>query len=79
MIGERANQAAAASRFADYRSRRAEQTLRRQDADLELFREFLARFNIRTGDLAKEPGAWRPVTWGLVDAGESIGIFLFWQ
>ena len=73
MIGERANQAAAASRFTDYRSRRAEQTLRRQDADLQLFREFLAIVNIRTGNLADEPAAWRPVTWGLVEA------FVKWQ
>ena len=73
LIGERANQSAAASRFADYRSRRAEQTLRRQDADLELFREFLALVNVRTGDLANDPKAWRPVTWGLVEA------FVKWQ
>lgn len=73
MIGERANQAAAASRFSDYRSRRAEQTLRRQDADLQLFREFLAIVNIRTDDLTSEPASWRPVTWGLVEA------FVKWQ
>jgi len=73
LIGERANQAAAASRFADYRSRRADQTLRRQDADLELFREFLALYNVKTGDLSHEPLAWRPVTWGLVET------FVKWQ
>jgi integrase len=73
LVGERANQAAAASRFADYRSRRADQTLRRQDADLQLFREFLAMYKVLTGDLAHEPAAWRPVTWGLVEA------FVKWQ
>lgn len=73
MIGERANQAAASSRFADYRSRRADQTLRRQDADLLLFREFLIMVNIRTGNLSHEPSAWRPITWGLVEA------FVKWQ
>lgn len=73
LVGERANQAAAASRFVDYRSRRADQTLRRQDADLQLFREFLAVYNVLTGDLANEPSAWRPVTWGLVEA------FVKWQ
>ena len=73
MIGERANQYAADSRFVDYRSRRADQTLRRQDSDLVLFREFLAFVNIRTGELSKEPSAWRPVTWGLVEA------FVKWQ
>lgn len=73
LVGDRANQAAAASRFADYRSRRAEHTLRRQDADLMLFREFLAVMGLRTGDLSHEPAAWRPVTWGLVEA------FVKWQ
>jgi hypothetical protein len=73
MIGERANLAAASSRFADYRSRRADQTLRRQDADLLLFREFLIMVNIRTGNLSQDPSAWRPVTWGLVEA------FVKWQ
>lgn len=73
LIGDKANQAAAASRFADYRSRRAEQTLRRQDSDLMLFREFLAVAGLRTGDLSHEGAAWRPVTWGLVEA------FVKWQ
>ncbi len=73
LVGERANQAAAASRFADYRSRRAEQTLRRQDADLMLFRECMAGMGLRTGDLSREPAAWRPVTWGLVET------FVKWQ
>ncbi|MHB8136451.1 MAG: tyrosine-type recombinase/integrase [Anaerolineaceae bacterium] len=73
LIGERANRAAAASRFLDYRSRRADQTLRRQDADLLLFREFLAEVKVNTGDLSHEPGAWRLVTWGLVEA------FVKWQ
>ncbi|PKN97543.1 MAG: hypothetical protein CVU43_17160, partial [Chloroflexi bacterium HGW-Chloroflexi-5] len=73
LIGERANRAAAASRFLDYRSRRADQTLRRQDSDLLLFREFLAEVNVITGDLSHEPAAWRLVTWGLVEA------FVKWQ
>jgi len=73
LIGLNANRAAAQARFHDYRSRRAEETLRRQDADLVLFHEFLAFANLRTGDLANDPGAWRPVTWGLVEA------FVTWQ
>ena len=72
-IGDRANRAASASRFADYWSRRADQTLRRQDSDLSLFREFLALYQLNTGDLAHDPSAWRPVTWGLVEA------FVKWQ
>ena len=73
LIGLNANRAAAQSRFLEYRSRRAEETLRRQDADLALFREFLELVNLRTGDLAQDPRAWRPVTWGLVEA------FVKWQ
>lgn len=73
MVGEQANQAAAHSRFADYRNRRAEQTLRRQDADLLLFREFLEAVGARTGDLSHNAAAWRVVTWGLVEA------FVKWQ
>jgi integrase len=72
-VGQQANQAAARSRFADYRSRRAMQTLRRQDSDLLLFREFLERVKVRTGDLSHDPGAWRVITWGLVEA------FIKWQ
>ncbi len=73
LIGLDANRAAARTRFSDYRTRRAEQTLRRQDADLALFREFLQMANLRTGDLATNADAWRPVTWGLVEA------FVKWQ
>jgi integrase len=73
LIGEQANSAAAHSRFADYRARRAAQTLRRQDADLLLFREFLQLAGIHTGELTQEPAAWRVVTWGLAEA------FVKWQ
>lgn len=73
LIGLNANRAAAQTRFRDYRSRRAEETLRRQDADLALFHEFLEFASLRTGDLANDPAAWRPVTWGLVEA------FVKWQ
>lgn len=73
IIGLNANQAAAQTRFKEYRSRRADETLRRQDADLSLFHEFLELHGLRTGDLSQEPEAWRPVTWGLVEA------FVKWQ
>jgi integrase len=72
-IGLNANRAAARSRFNEYRSRRATETLRRQDADLSLFHEFLELHGLLTGDLSREPQAWRPVTWGLVEA------FVKWQ
>ncbi len=72
-IGLNANRAAARSRFNEYRSRRALETLRRQDADLSLFHEFLELHSLLTGDLSREAEAWRPVTWGLVEA------FVKWQ
>ncbi len=71
--GQAANRAAARHRFEDYRSRRAPETLRRQDADLQLFADFLSRVQITAGDLANDPDAWRGITWGLVEA------FVKWQ
>jgi len=59
-IGLGANRAAARARFQDYRSRRAEETLRRQDADLALFHEFLEFVNLRTGNLAEDAQAVAP-------------------
>lgn len=72
-IGNAANEAAARHRFSDYRARRADHTLRRQDADLALFASFLSSLGIQVGDLAHEPAAWRGITWGLVEA------FVKWQ
>ena len=70
-LGQRANQAAARSAFADYRSRKAPNTLRRQAADLALFAQYLAEIgngSAPTGDtLATRAEAWRGVTWGLVE------------
>jgi integrase len=72
-LGQQANAAAAQSRFADYRSHHAEQTLRRQEADLLLFREFLESVGMHTGELISDAAAWRLITWGLVEA------FVRWQ
>ncbi len=70
-IGQAANEAAARSTFANYRSRRAESTVRRQDAALDLFSEYLAQANDGSApageSLATKPAAWRGVTWGLVE------------
>lgn len=67
--GQAADEAAARHRFTDYRSRRAAHTLRRQDADLALFAEFLYLRRVSyVGELNADPGAWRGVTWGLVEA-----------
>ena len=78
--GGAANEAAARSAFADYRSRKADNTLRRQDTDLDLFAQYLAQ---ATGGqaptpamLALNPYAWRCVTWGLVGG---FVRWLLWQ
>lgn len=67
-----ANKAAAQSAFADYRSRKAANTLRHQDADLAVFADFLLTQEL--GDkaptgaaLAYDPEAWRVVSWGMVE------------
>ncbi len=70
---EIANQIAARSRFADYQARRADETLRRQQADLNLFQEFLAQLNLHPGNLMHDPQAWLGMSWGLVEA------FIQWQ
>jgi integrase len=62
-FGQAANKAAAAAAFADYRSRKAKNTLRRQDSELANFGDFLGR-----ADLTINPAAWQGVTWGLVEA-----------
>jgi len=72
--GQAANRAAARHAFADYRDRKAANTIRRQDADLALFKTFLSDVaGVPTGDLAHEPGAWRGLKWGIVQA------FVQWQ
>jgi integrase len=66
--GQAADRAAASTRIDDYRSRRAAETLRRQDDDLLLFSEFLEQMGVPGGDFSHDPFAWRGVTWGLVEA-----------
>lgn len=70
-LGQAANQAAAKSAFADYQSRKATNTLRRQRADLDLFARYLAEVgkgSAPTGEaLATAPETWCGVTWGLVE------------
>lgn len=63
-FAEAANEAAANGAFADYRSRRAQNTLRRQDAELTNFGAYLGT----TGEaLATDPRAWAGVSWGIVE------------
>lgn len=69
-MGQIANGHAAKGLFADYRGRKAANTVRRHDAALALFAEFLAAPGVpgmpSGGELAQEPAAWRGITWGLV-------------
>lgn len=71
--GAAANVAAAARLFVAYRQRRADNTLRSQDADLACFATYLAAAGVASGDLAADPLAWAGVTWGIVAA------FVQWQ
>lgn len=71
--GQLANLEASRQRFNEYRLRRADQTLRRQEADLNLFITMLEALSVPCGDLARDPEAWRGITWGLVEA------FIKWQ
>lgn len=72
--GAAASQAAARHRFAEYRSRLSAHTIRRHNADLHLFGEFLYTVQVKEiGDLTKDPTAWIGVTWGLIEA------FVKWQ
>lgn len=64
--GQAASKAAGESWFADFRARKAENTIKRHNYELESFRVFLESVGLTTGDLAREPGAWRGITWGLV-------------
>lgn len=68
-VGEAFNAAAAVGVFANYRERKAAQTLRAHDTDLALFADFLSRASkghIQADDMGTSPAAWRAVTWGLV-------------
>lgn len=73
VAGQAANHAAQGAAFSDYRSRKAANTLRRQDNDLAIFMQFLERVHLKPGDLANDPKAWRGITWGIVAA------FVQWQ
>lgn len=80
--GQVANQYAAAGAFADYISRKAENTLKRQARGLALFARFLVDARALPentdpdahGQLLQTTGAaWAGVTWGLVES------FVRWQ
>jgi integrase len=71
-VGGRANAAAAAWVFRDYRSRKAVNTLRNHDAALEHFARFLNErgmtANLDGAALVRDAAALRGVTWGIVEA-----------
>jgi len=73
IAGQTANQIAAQAVLLEYRHRKAPHTIRRQDADLELFRQFLSEIGLAVGDFADDPAAWQGITWGLVSG------FVKWQ
>jgi len=67
-IGEAANEAAAANTFADYRSRKSANTLRRHDNDLAKFADFLREHGLDVDRLGIDPEQWQSITWGLASA-----------
>ena len=73
VAGQVADRIAADRVFAAFQERKAPHTRRRHQADLALFRRYLAEAGVETGDLYAEPAAWQGVSWGLV-AG-----FIQWQ
>lgn len=73
LAGIAANRKASRTVILDYRSRKAPNTIRRQDADLDLFAEYLQSAGVPLADFASDPQAWRGITWGLVDG------FVKWQ
>jgi integrase len=75
LAGQEANIVAARGVFADYLSRRSENTLRRQRGDLRLFAEYLTAAGLSVdGDaLQVSAEAWKGMTWGII-AG-----FVRWQ
>lgn len=68
-LGAAADSAAAADVFADFRERKAANTLLAHDRDLAMFAAFLSKATpVNGAALCCEPSAWRGVTWGLVEA-----------
>ena len=70
IAGQIANRAAGQSIFQRYLSQKSANTIKRQARDLELFAEYLldAHIPLQHGaDFQTNPGAWRGVTWGIVE------------
>lgn len=74
VAADAADRAAARALFRDYRARRAPETVRRQDADLACFAQYLISAQAGPiGAFADDPFAWAAISWGLI-AG-----FVAWQ
>jgi integrase len=73
IAGQAANKTAARQVFTDYRTCKAKNTIRRQDADLHLFADYLRTAKVPAGDFSADPKAWQAITWGLVEG------FVKWQ
>ena len=73
VAGQVADRIAADRVFAAFQERKAPHTRRRHQADLALFRRYLAEAGVPTGDLYTEPASWQGVSWGLVEG------FIQWQ
>jgi integrase len=70
IAGQIANRAAGQSIFQRYLSEKSANTIKRQARDLELFAEYLidACIPLENGaNFQNDPGAWRGVTWGIVE------------
>lgn len=65
-IAQAADRVAARHAFDGYRLRKQQNTISRQDDDLECFAQYLGEVGIRPGELATDPDAWRVVSFGLV-------------
>jgi len=74
IAGQAANDIASQSVFADYQSRKAKNTLRRQGNDLALFAQYSRAAGLQVGDFAQDPQAWRGITWGLVEGFARWGL-----
>lgn len=66
-LGMTANHVARSNVFQDYRERKANNTLIRQDRCLRMFALYLGEAGVNSGSLAYDANAWDGVTWGLVE------------
>jgi integrase len=76
IAGQIANRVAGQNIFQRYLSEKSANTIKRHARDLELFAEYLLDIGLELkhgADFQTNPGAWRGVTWGIVEG------FVQWQ